>query len=349
MNLKELYDSGKSLREIADLVSLDYTTVYRKLVCDGVNIRQQNKNLQQFAGEILYLSQQGYSNRYIAEKFNVTHPTIAKILRGATQYHDEDILQWIRKYYKFERERNGLYCKEKDYYIYYLLFKNIPCKYYCRDLAAQSKNIIIFEDEWLLRCDQVKDFVLAKLGIYEERIFARKCDIRNIDKKIATDFISHNHIQKTNNPGVTNIGLYYQDKLVGLCQLRKHHRNSSDITISRMCFARGIQVTGGFSRLVKHAVAWCRNNGYKKLTTWSDNRITNGHSYIQAGFIHAGELKPDYSYIHPDKPGQRFSKQSMKKSNIHCPEGFTEREWTEKLGYQRIWDCGKTKFVYNII
>lgn len=214
--------------------------------------------------------------------------------------------------------------------------------------GTSYQYIAIFEDEWFNRRRQVENFLLAKLGIYKERLFARKCVIKEVSIPEAIKFITDNHIQPINNAGVTNLGLYNNDKLLGICQLRIHHRTNKDITISRICFSEGIQIVGGFSKLVSSAISWCKENNYQQLITWSDNRLTNGESYIKAGFIKDGNLPTDYSYIHPDKPHKRINKQTMQKKKLGVPEGYTEKQWTEKLGYGRIWDCGKTRFIYYI-
>jgi hypothetical protein len=237
------------------------------------------------------------------------------------------------------------------YVIEYIAFNRNLEQKYCyrqrRHYAAHDYNYVaIFEDEWHHRKEQVREFILTKLGHCSRRVFARKCDIREVDKQVSIQFICENHIQPVNNGGVVNLGLYYENELLGLCQLRKHHRTNVDITISRICFLKNVKVVGGFSRLVKNAVGWSFNNGYDQVITWSDNRLTTGESYEKSGFVRERVYNQDYSYIHPDKPYRRINKQLMQKKKLKVPDGYTEKEWTEKLGYQRLWDCGKTKFVY---
>jgi hypothetical protein len=65
------------------------------------------------------------------------------------------------------------------------------------------------------------------------------------------------------------------------------------------------------------------------------------------GFILEKELAPDYSYVLLSNPKIRIPKQKMKKKNINCPKNKTESEFTKELGYSRIWDCGKKRWVFN--
>jgi hypothetical protein len=69
---------------------------------------------------------------------------------------------------------------------------------------------------------------------------------------------------------------------------------------------------------------------------------------MKNGFIMDKELAPDYSYVNLNKRFERVSKQSMKKSNNGCPKEITEKQWAEKHGFVRIWDCGKKRWVLNI-
>lgn len=252
----------------------------------------------------------------------------------------------------YQKDNQVIIIDDKQFVLEYISFHNNRENKYClrqrKKYCTKYQYIAIFEDEWFNRRKQVENFILAKLGIYKERIFARKCHVEEVPTGEAIQFISASHIQPVNNAGAADIGLYFQNKLVGICQLRIHHRNNKDITISRMCFAEGVQIVGGFSRLVSAAINWCRENGYSQLITWSDNRLTSGESYVKAGFTKDCSLASDYSYVHPDKPHKKINKQVMQKKKLKVPEGYTERQWTTKLGYSRIYDAGKTRFIYNI-
>ena len=40
--------------------------------------------------------------------------------------------------------------------------------------------IHVFEDDWLYKKEIVKSMIASRLGIYKEKIFARKCQIKEI-------------------------------------------------------------------------------------------------------------------------------------------------------------------------
>ena len=208
--------------------------------------------------------------------------------------------------------------------------------------------ITIFSDEWGKKAKQVKNFLKSVLGIYDRKIFARKCKVLEIQHFIGKDFCDMNHIQGGNSNSILYYGIFEKEELLGVMSFGMHHRNNKELVLNRMCFASGIQIIGGASKLLKYAISKIKGFGYDKIISWSDNRWSAGNVYEKTGFILDGELGPDYSYVNINQPYVRRSKQSMRKSNTDCPEDKTERDWALENGFARIWDCGKRRYVYHI-
>lgn len=208
--------------------------------------------------------------------------------------------------------------------------------------------ITVFEDEWLERQNQVKNYLKSVIGINKKRIYARKCTVKETEKEQAKDFLENNHIQ-----GKTifkkAFGLYFNNKLVGLITSNSHHRqgHSDKNVLNRLVFADGVQVVGGASKLLKYLIKYSKNAGYKTLISWSDNRWSQGNVYKKIGFKKTEELGPDYSYYVGGN--KRQSKQSNKKKLLlnKGAKGdmtMTERDLALTLGFHRIWDCGKLRW-----
>ncbi len=82
----------------------------------------------------------------------------------------------------------------------------------------------------------------------------------------------------------------------------------------------------------------------RPIISWSDNRWSpEGAVYDRLGFSMEIEYGPDYSYT--NNQGQYRSKQSMQKKHIGAKPNKLEHERAEELGWFRIWDCGKRKWV----
>lgn len=218
------------------------------------------------------------------------------------------------------------------------------------DLAKSNeiRLITIFEDEWLSRQSQVKNYLLSVFG-KNTSIYARQTELKVISNNEASKFYDLYHIQGSAFNYIYSVGLYYKDELVAACSLGRHHRDSrrSITVLSRMCFKAGISVAGGPSKMFKALVSFARKNNYSSIISWSDNRWSEGNVYQKLGFKLEAELSPDYSYT---KRRRRFPKQSKQKKHLlrEGGTGNTELELARSLGYYRIWDCGKKRWAFEL-
>lgn len=282
---------------------------------------------------------------------------------------ETEILDWIHQWYpEASSTRKIIPPKELDIYVpsvnlaieycgLYWHNENSPdpkLRNYHKDkmLKCKEKNIrliTIFEDEWAERSDQVKNFIKSVLNIHNKKIYARKCSIKEVDKKTASDFLEKYHIQGKTSLRIA-FGLYYEEELLGMVTGNQHHRKSDEFTLNRLVFKDEVQIPGGASRLLKNLLNYAKENGYKKVISWSDNRWSEGNVYKKCGFELEEDLPPDYSYY--VGKGKRQSKQSNKKDKL-LKKGAkgtaksTEKELSLSLGYSRIWDCGKKRWVIN--
>lgn len=223
-------------------------------------------------------------------------------------------------------------------------------KYHQEKMVESNKLgislITIFEHEWTKRNDQVKNFLLSRLNKNKHNIFARKTEIKEINKTIANNFLDDNHIQGSVKITVA-FGLFYQEDLVGVVTGNEHHRIKGIFTLNRLCFKSNTNVVGGSSKLNSRLVNWAKEHGYNRIVTWSDNRWSEGKVYSAMGYELEETLAPDYFYSHN---GDVYSKQSCQKKNLlkKGATGNTESEMAKSLGYDRIWDCGKKRWVLNL-
>lgn len=243
-------------------------------------------------------------------------------------------------------EYNGLYYhtesmgKDK----YYHLKKTKECE------RKGVKLIHIFEDEYQLK----KEIVLSKLlhivgKNTNEKIYARKCTVKEILMSDANDFLENNHIQGTCKFTVA-YGLFHKDMLVAVMSLL----NEGDDNWNLVRFASDISLhcIGAGGKLFKH---FLRDKKPAQVKTFADRRWTTDigdNLYTKLGFKMESILPPDYKYYNK-KAGQynRLHKFNFRKQKLSKKYGFpltmTEREMTKELGYERIWDCGLIRYVYN--
>lgn len=276
-----------------------------------------------------------------------------------------EVKEWLNSFgYKFDTNRTILDGREIDLYDDELKIGFEYCGlYWHNELSGEPKTrkyhhskykkceskgirlITIFEDEWIKRNNQCKNFIKSVLNKNSIKIFARKCEIRQVEKIEYQAFCENYHIQGANNLAIICYGLFYNGEMIGGISLGKHHRNGKELILDRLCFKDDISVTGGSSKLFKACVNWAKENGFTTIGSWSDNRWSAGGVYKKLGFILENDGGPDYSYVDITKKCRRRSKQSQRK-----PKGEmrTEREICLEKGLVRIWDCGKKKWVFNI-
>ena len=80
--------------------------------------------------------------------------------------------------------------------------------------------IQIFEDEWLYKQDIIKSRLKSILNIFDNKIYARNCIIKNISNDDSKLFLNKYHLQGC-HPSIINLGLYYNDELISVMTLSK--------------------------------------------------------------------------------------------------------------------------------
>ena len=201
----------------------------------------------------------------------------------------------------------------------------------------------IYVDEWINKRDIIKGYINAILGI-KKSVGARKCQTMEGGRS----FIKQYHIQGEGS-GIT-YSLKYNDNTVAAATFKlltgPRAAGLKDVfTLTRYCVNK-ISVIGGLSKLIKHF--WLNNPNAKTIVSFSDNRLSAGELYVKAGFIKSEENEPSYYYYVNRK---RCDKSAFRKDSLKVKgwlrEGETEWQCMQRLGHDRVWDCGKTKWVLD--
>jgi hypothetical protein len=104
-------------------------------------------------------------------------------------------------------------------------------------------------------------------------------------------------------------------------------------------------VIGGASRLFSH---FLRQYQPVAVVSYADRRWSDGGLYHRLGFRLDRVNPPSYSYVENYRKRHfRFNfRKDVLESILGDIEG-TEWEIMRALGYDRIWDCGTYRFVWN--
>jgi len=197
----------------------------------------------------------------------------------------------------------------------------------------------------VLKQEIVKSIILNKLNKIENKIFARKCSIKEVkDTKIIRKFLDDNHIQGFTN-STTKLGLYFNDELVSLMTFGSRNiGNKTEFELIRFCNILNTNVIGASSKLFKYFI---NNYSYDTIISYSEFRLFDGKMYETLGFTKNHLSVPEYYWI---KDSMRFPRYNFMKHKL-IKEGYdknkTEVEIMHERGYSKIWGCGQVKWSFN--
>ncbi len=248
---------------------------------------------------------------------------------------------------KLAFEFNGIYWhsdlyKDKNYH----LNKTELCE------EKGIQLIHIYEDEWKFKQEIVKSRILNSLGKIDNKIYARKCDIKEIyDNKLVRDFLNNNHIQGFIGSSI-KIGLFYNDDLVSLMTFGKKRISmgskslNKEYELLRFCSKNYTNVVGGANKLFNYFV-----NKYNpiQIITYADRSWSIGNLYEKLGFEFVHKTPPNYFYF--DRFLNRYNRFNFRK-DVLIKKGYdsklTECEIMDRLNYYRVFNSGNLKFIFNI-
>jgi hypothetical protein len=120
-------------------------------------------------------------------------------------------------------------------------------------------------------------------------------------------------------------------------------RNLQGWEINRFCNMLGMTVAGGASKLFK---AFVSDHDPVRVISYSDNRWGDGQMYQNLGFHRDGATPPNYWYHKPNDT-KLYHRYSLRK-NSDDDQSLTEWQNRQQQGWNRIWDCGSTRWIYDI-
>lgn len=168
---------------------------------------------------------------------------------------------------------------------------------------------------WLNKKDICKSIISSAFNIYENRIDAKLCDIKEISQSDLDIFLNTNHIEGTVTASY-RLGLYYEDELVQVIAINNNE-------LLRICTKLNTKIVGGFSKLIK-------NQPYN-LIAYVDRSLFNGTDYISVGFSVIDITEPLYSYY---KYNQKINDTKIKAQHMI------------QNGWLQVYDCGSFKMQY---
>jgi len=292
--------NGKTMRELSDELGKAYSTFVVQVRDCGFDTAIQMKSKENGLEAII---------KTLLDKHNINYIQHARVNGRYTDFLIEDS--------KLVLELDGIYwhcdeiIKDKNYHA-------VKQKAYT---DAGYRSMFFREDEVHTKVDIVESMILNAVH-KNVKIFARKCDLKKIDRETAKKFFLENHLMGSGK-GDT-YALTHNNIICSAIQIKRTKDKCYEV--SRFCNAKKTSITGGFSKLLKYVES---NINMTSLTTFIDLRYGTG----------------DYL------PLFGFNKASRHISFKWAGNGVTfgRMVYPNNTGYEaglaKIWDCGQLKFI----
>ena len=206
-----------------------------------------------------------------------------------------------------------------------------------KSILAQEKGISlihIFEYEWNDFRQQkiLKSLIKSKIGLFNKKIYARKCEIKELDYKVYSQFCNENHLQGEAGAKV-KLGLFFENELVQIMSFSvPRFADKYEWEIIREASKLDYIILGGKEKLWKY---FLKKYNPKNCISYCDFSKFTGNSYLKLGF----------NLERLNKPG--FVWWDSKLNITYWRSPYKHKEMKEK--YIRIFDAGQLVFVWKDI
>lgn len=215
-------------------------------------------------------------------------------------------------------------------------------KYYHRDKSQ------IAEDNGY-RCIHVWDWDdrdrIIKLLLPRKRIFARKCEVRDVDLSTTREYLNTYHLQGYARDSI-RIGLYYNDELVSIMTFGKPRYNKKcEYELIRYCSS--YDVVGGAEKLFTHFI---RTYNPTTVVSYCDKSKFTGKTYLNLGFkfITNNVSKHWYNPITNVHVTDNFLRQRGFDQifNTDYGKGTSNEVLMLEAGFVEIFDAGQSTYIW---
>ena len=217
----------------------------------------------------------------------------------------------------------------------------------CNELGIRL--IHIWLTDWYNRTEIVKSQIKNFINKTEIKIYARKCEIREVSSSESIHFLNSNHLQG-NTVSKIRYGLYYNNELVQLMTFGKFRKvtgrihKDGDYELLRLCTILNTVVVGGVSKLFNHFI---KTHSPNRILSFANRDWSLGGVYETIGMEHIGETTPGYFYSNGKNKHHRYKFQK----HLLVRQGFDANKSEYKImterGYYRVWDTGNLIYEWN--
>ena len=191
-----------------------------------------------------------------------------------------------------------------------------------------------------------KDALIEQLLLPKIRLFARKCQIREVTLQETKEFINRHHLQGYAKDSI-RIGLYYDNVLVSIMTFGKPRYNlTAEYELIRYC--SWCTVIGGADKLFKYFVD---TYSPKSVVSYCDTSKFKGDVYTKLGFEYRGTTLSHHWYNLKTK--QHILDSLLRKRgfdqifNTSFGKGTSNHDLMTQHGFIEVVDSGQSTYMWK--
>lgn len=219
-----------------------------------------------------------------------------------------------------------------------------------KSLECRKKGIKLLQItdlQWSTKKKIIKSKLRYELKKNTRRIYARKCEVKEVDNKKAKAFLEKYHVQGKDNASI-KLGLFFKNRLVALATFCKPRFDKKcSLELSRFCTISSFSVVGGFSKLLSNLEKRSGISG--TLVTYCDLSLGDGHTYDKY-FTFSHVSSPNYWWVKKEEILSRYQTQKHLLKNFleNYDENLSEKENMIENDWRQYFDCGNLVFTKTL-
>lgn len=208
--------------------------------------------------------------------------------------------------------------------------------------------IHLWEHQWLVNKPLLISRLKSLLKASPIKKHARALTVVKLSNKHTTEFLIENHIQGACSSSI-RYGLVDSNNIVWAVMTfgKSRYNSNADYELLRFCSSLNTTVMGGASKLFAR---FRKDFPNATVISYSDRSFNTGNMYEKLGFTFLHNSPPAYFYTkNYTEMYSRVKFQKHKLSKLLENYDGSKSEWENMIehGYDRIWDCGTSVWLWH--
>ena len=264
------------------------------------------------------------------------------------EYKREFYIGYDNKHFKYDFKVNDIFIEINPWPCHNTTFCPIPDSKVIDKNYHSNKTKVASDNGY--RCIHVWDWddweKVIRLLLPREKVYARKCIVKQVIKKDCINYLNKYHLQGYARSSI-DLGLYYNDELVSVMTFgRPRYNKNYEYELIRYCSHK--YVVGGAEKLFKYFLkTYCPSS----IVSYCDNSKFNGDVYKSLGFDLVDFGIPTRHWFNI-KTGQHITDNLLRQRGFDqlfgtsYGKGTSNEQLMIEHDFVEIYDCGQSVYKY---